>query len=235
MLLGSPSLKALRRCAVRGLADPATACPTLRAAQPDDFRRAANRHRVRRSMRWFRRRDRFRCTHHHAPAEVLPMLDDFFAQHCRRWHETATPSIFEQPNQRRFYEAAAAQLGEAGALRFTRMSIADRHAAYHFGFVHAGAFSYYKPSFDVEYASRSPGVALLGELLGLAQDERLREFDFSLGDEPYKRLYANDARQSVNATFYASSLEHGLAVAARAAKGLARPLVAHLQRRSTSA
>lgn len=235
LLLGSPSLPALRRCSVRGLTDPATACPTLRAPMPGDFRMAAGRHRVRRSTRWFRRREGFRVTHHRSPAQVLPLLDDFFAQHCRRWQETPTPSIFQQPAARRFYEAATVQLGEAGALRFTRMSIEDRPAAHHFGCVHAGTFSYYKPTFDLEFAARSPGVALLGELLELAQEERLREFDFSLGDEAYKRLYANDARQSVNATFYASSLEHSVVAAARAAKGLARPLVARLQKRSTSA
>ena len=235
MLQGSPSLQALRRCAVRGLMDPPTACPTLRVTRPDEFQRAGRRHRVRRSTRWFRRRDGFQVTHHRSPAAVLPLLDDFFAQHCRRWQGTPTPSMFHQPAQRRFYEAAAVHLGQAGALRFTRMSIADRPTAHHFGCVHAGTFSYYKPTFDVDYAARSPGVALLGELLELAQDERPQEFDFSLGDEPYKRLYANDARESVNATFYASSLERGLAAAARAAKELARPILTRLQKRSASA
>ena len=233
VLLGSDSFESLRRCSLRGLSDPPVACPTLRVADEEGFRRAGERARVRRSLRWFRRRDGFRVDHYRTPGEALPLLEDFFEQHRRRWQGTATPSMFVEDAQRRFYTAAAEALGAAGTLRFTRMAIEGRAAAFHFGFVHAGAFSYYKPTFDVEHAARSPGVALLGELLDLAGSERLAEFDFSLGDEPYKQLYANDARQSVSATFYASAIEHAVAAAARAGKERLRPLVEKLRRRPT--
>lgn len=231
LLRDSPSIDMLRGLSVRGHVHPPTRCPTLRIADPGALQRVRNRAHVKRRAHWFRRHVGYQAVHLQDPEEVLPWLDDFFDQHRRRWAGTHPPSLFAQADNQRFYRAATIELGEAGLLRFTRVSLGEQAIAYHFGFVHEGTFTWYKPSFEIEWAPRSPGVALLAELFDRAASEGLREFDFALGDEAFKQRYANDARWSVDATFYASAIEHGLAQATRLGKGLFRPLVQRLRGR----
>ena len=64
--------------------------------------------------------------------------------------------------------------------------------AFHFGMSFNGSFLWYKPSFDLALARRSPGEVLLRQLLLAAQAEAAHTFDFGLGDEPFKYRFATD-------------------------------------------
>ncbi|HEY3417878.1 MAG TPA: GNAT family N-acetyltransferase, partial [Armatimonadota bacterium] len=59
------------------------------------------------------------------------------------------------------------------------------------GFQLHGKFVHYKPTFDVDYWDCSPGDVLLRYLFQYAQDSDVREFDFTIGDEHYKRRFTN--------------------------------------------
>jgi CelD/BcsL family acetyltransferase involved in cellulose biosynthesis len=135
-------------------------------------------------------------------ADVLPQLDDFFAQHVARWAQTPWPSLFLDAAQRAFYVRLAEAGAEAGWLRFTRLDWNGDAAAYHFGFCHGGSYLWYKPSFDIALARRSPGEVLLRQLLLTAIAEGAREFDFGIGDEPFKQRFATGARSVENWGLY---------------------------------
>ena len=62
--------------------------------------------------------------------------------------------------------------------------------AFHFGFHYGGRYLWYKPSFDIGLARRSPGEVLLRNLLLAAVEEKAAVFDFGLGDEPFKSRFA---------------------------------------------
>jgi CelD/BcsL family acetyltransferase involved in cellulose biosynthesis len=96
----------------------------------------------------------------------------------------------------------AAAGARAGWLRFTRLDWGDRPIAFHFGFCFAGRYLWYKPSFDIGLARMSPGEALLRRLLLAAAGEGAREFDFGLGDEPFKRRFADQCRTVRNHGLY---------------------------------
>jgi CelD/BcsL family acetyltransferase involved in cellulose biosynthesis len=117
-------------------------------------------------------------------------LEPFFEQHVTRWQPTPHPSLFLERAQRRFYERLAAS--GAPWLRFTRVTWEDRPVAFHFGVSFAGTYLWYKPSFDIELARRSPGEVLLRHLLLAAWDEDAHTFDFGLGDEPFKYRFATE-------------------------------------------
>ena len=133
----------------------------------------------------------FLVRHLRSSAEILPWLESFFAQHERRWRETDSPSLFAQPAQRDFYRRLAACADAAGWLRFTVLLADSSPVAFHFGFAHQGSFLWYKPSFDVALARRSPGEVLLRQLILAAQAEGMQNFDFGLGDETFKRRFAD--------------------------------------------
>jgi CelD/BcsL family acetyltransferase involved in cellulose biosynthesis len=128
-------------------------------------------------------------------AAILPHLDEFFEQHVARWAATPHRSLFLQPEQRAFYRRLCEVAGATGWLRFTRVAWAGRPVAFHFGFCRDGHYLWYKPSFAVELARRSPGEVLLRHLLLAAVEEGARTFDFGLGDEAFKRRFANRDRR----------------------------------------
>jgi len=140
------------------------------------------------------RMGRVSCQHFTTANDILPRLDRFFEQHVERWKGTSSPSLFENPVQRGFYRTLTSELSESGSLRYTEIRFNDELAAAHFGFLMNGAFIWYKPSFNPTMADLSPGVVLMRRLLLLAMEEGAKEFDFTIGDEDFKRRYATEER-----------------------------------------
>ncbi|MEP7118002.1 MAG: GNAT family N-acetyltransferase [Acidobacteriota bacterium] len=126
--------------------------------------------------------------------EVAALLDGFFEQHVGRWSQTTTPSLFSDARNRDFYRALAANLGPAGWLHFSVVDFEGRPIAYHFGFDFGGTLTWYKPSFAIGYAARSPGMILLRHLIGDAITRQRSELDFTVGDEAFKRRFSNCVR-----------------------------------------
>jgi CelD/BcsL family acetyltransferase involved in cellulose biosynthesis len=144
-----------------------------------------------RHEKFFQREGGLAVRHFRSPREILPELDRFFDQHIRRWDATPHPSLFKDETQRRFYERLAHRADEAGWLRFTRIDWNGRPIAFHFGMCYHGRYLWYKPSFEIELARRSPGEVLLRQLLLAAVEEGAHTFDFGLGDEAFKRRFAS--------------------------------------------
>jgi CelD/BcsL family acetyltransferase involved in cellulose biosynthesis len=125
--------------------------------------------------------------------EMTSLLPQFFSQHIERWKDTEFPSLFLDSTQRAFFENLV--LEQPAWLRFALIEWKSRPIAFHFGFCHRGVFSYYKPTFDVKAANRSPGLVLLRQLLLQSNEEQVRIFDLGLGEEPYKRRFSNCLRE----------------------------------------
>lgn len=86
------------------------------------------------------------------------------------------------------------RLRDAGALVVSSLYAGDRLAAVHLGVLHEGRFSSWIPAYDAELQKYSPGRLLQHGMMedGLRRGDR--EFDFLIGDEPYKYLYATHVR-----------------------------------------
>lgn len=154
-------------------------------------RAASEKESLTRRERWFRREGRLVVEHGCNAAQILPHLEAFFAQHVARWAGTPFPSLFNDPAQRRFFSQLAERAGGSDWLRFTRVVWNDQLIAAHFGFCYGGNYLWYKPSFDLALAKRSPGEVLLRQLLLEAIAEGAHTFDFGLGDEAFKHRFAN--------------------------------------------
>src|SRR4029077_9674134 len=103
----------------------------------------------------------FQVHHFTDGKQILPQLDEFFAQHIARRAATPEPSLFHDELHRQFYLHVVRAAAEAGWLRFTRLDWQGRAIAFHFGFCYRGSFLWYKPSFAIEFARRSPSEGLL--------------------------------------------------------------------------
>jgi CelD/BcsL family acetyltransferase involved in cellulose biosynthesis len=157
--------------------------------QSDSLSVAAQKRSLVRHERYFRSHGELVVEHLRTGVEIQPHLDSFFEQHTRRWASTDNPSLFERPEERAFYRRLT-ESSDVEWLRFTRLTWNSEPIAYHFGFCYRGVYLWYKPTFAVEFARRSPGEVLLRALLLAAREEGARTFDFGLGDEPFKRRFA---------------------------------------------
>jgi CelD/BcsL family acetyltransferase involved in cellulose biosynthesis len=124
-------------------------------------------------------------------------MESFFDLHVRRWQSTPTPSLFNQDSARAFYKAIARNLADIGCLRFSTVRLDGRLVAAHFGMMHEGVFTFYKPAFEIELAKLSPGEVMLKHLFEQARDECAQVFDFTIGDEPYKFRFATSSQEII--------------------------------------
>lgn len=129
---------------------------------------------------------------------VIPYLEGFFDQHIARWTGSKSPSLFLKERNRIFYQELAAAMADKGWLLLSVVELNDQPMAMHYGFDYNGTLMWYKPSFDVAYAKHSPGLVLLRHLIGYAIDHKCREFDLTIGDEPFKRRFSNRTRKTVS-------------------------------------
>jgi len=164
-------------------------------ADPERAAQAAGKRSLVRHERWFTREGGLAVRHLDAGNAIAPRLDGFFEQHVARWRPTPYPSLFLDPAQRRFYHELTREAGASGWLRFTSVEWHGRPIACHFGFCYRGSYLWYKPSFAIDLARRSPGEVLLRHLLLAARDEGAHTFDFGLGDEAFKQRFASGARR----------------------------------------
>ncbi len=114
---------------------------------------------------------------------------------CLRWKSaqylaTGNRDLFADPAHVRLFS----ELTRRGALSVSALCAGERVVAAHLGVLAAGRFYYWIPAYDPGLRSYSPGRLLLESLVELSRERGDREFDFLLGDEPYKWQYATHTR-----------------------------------------
>lgn len=143
--------------------------------------------------------------------DVLPYIDRFFEQHIGRWAGTSTPSLFLDERNQAFYRELALAMSGRGWLVLSVVELDGRLLAMHYGFDYNGRFLWYKPSFEKAHAKHSPGLVLLRYLIGNAIEHKRDEFDFSIGEEPFKIRFSNKVRTTLQLQIYKDSLNFAMA------------------------
>ena len=149
--------------------------------------------------------------HYSDAADINPWLEDFFAQHVRRWDGTKFPSLFLSTANRNFFRDLVKNFSGSGLLIFTRITVDKTPVALHCGFVSEGDFIWYKPTFNPEFSKVSPGEVMMRELFLMASDLGATGFDFTRGDEAFKTRFSNSERHVRTFTRHpsvASALRH---------------------------
>ncbi len=176
--------------------------PILELTDKENALAAAQKKSLVRHEKFFSRDGLLKVSSFNQGEEILPHLEEFFAQHRERWAGTPYPSLFCDEKQRRFYRLLTAAAAGTGWLRFLRLDWQGRAIAFHFGFCYRGNFLWYKPTFAVDLARHSPGEVLLRQLLLGAIAEGAHTFDFGLGDEAFKSRFATRVNRVRNFGLY---------------------------------
>lgn len=109
-------------------------------------------------------------------------LDCFLRLYEARWATNRA----EADAHRSFLSTIMRDPTAAGLVHLSCLTCGGRAIHWHFGFVHAGRFYWYKMAYDPTWAWVGPGKVHLGLLIDECVRSGFLWFDFLYGDEPYK-------------------------------------------------
>jgi CelD/BcsL family acetyltransferase involved in cellulose biosynthesis len=187
--------------AVGGKVEPRFKCPCIRIAGsfdeylerlPDGI--GAQLHRRR---RWLERRPGYAIEELTRPADVERGMRVLFELHRRRWALEGGSDAIDSEAVERFHVEAARMLAQKGWARLWLLHADGAPRAALYGFRHGDRLAYYQSGHEPEWRPRSVGTVLLGHVIATAFAQRLTEFDFLRGEEPYKLRWATGMRETV--------------------------------------
>jgi len=125
------------------------------------------------------------------PAEVSETLTTLVEQKSGQFAAMGVPNIFLRPGHCAFYEALAAQ---PHFVHVSRLDVGPLTAAANLGLIFRGSYYHLLASYDAGEISRNgPGAAHMHDLLRYAIGRGCVAFDFTIGDERYKKEWADAA------------------------------------------
>jgi len=154
----------------------------------------SHRANVRRRLRALDRQFRVSFTRIEDDAERQNMLRLLATFHDNRYRERGGSTAFSSPAIRAFHEDATGRALKSGWLNMFALRLDGHVAAVMYGFNYGGRFYFYQHGYDHRYASHSIGLVLMALTVQAALADGALEFDMLWGTEPYKALWARDAR-----------------------------------------
>ncbi len=139
--------------------------------------------------------------------------------------------ILEERSFRRFYEAVAFD-NPGGIGTLAALKAGDKAVASLYGLTYNGTFLLLMHSFEANLERLSPGVVALNEMITAAIDSGKRYFDFTIGNETYKRQFGVQAGVLYEGLYPLSAKGRVLIEALEAARRMktsANPRMAGLQ------
>lgn len=150
-------------------------------------------------------------------------LETLMAQKGRWFAQMGVADIFAPPGHREFYRAIACDRETRDMAHISRLEVGPTIAAANLGLLFRGRYYHLLASYtDGEAARFGPGAAHLHELMRSAIVRRCRIFDFTIGDERYKRDWC-DTEQHLHDHVSGATLKGAvIAAAIRAGSALKR-------------
>lgn len=119
---------------------------------------------------------------------ILGALDTLMKQKARLFAYMGVANLFAKPGHVEFYRTMAAGPATRHLVHMSTLNVGTTPAAVNLGLMHHGCYYHLLASYDDGEVSRfGPGAAHLHDLLHLAIDRGFSIFDFTIGDERYKR------------------------------------------------
>jgi CelD/BcsL family acetyltransferase involved in cellulose biosynthesis len=155
-------------------------------------RSGATRKRERRQLRQLAEHGKLCFVDVDEPAERTRTLTTLIEQKSRAFARMGVDNLFLKPGRRELFLALASDPAMRGLIHVSRLDVGEHIAAVGVGLKFRNCYYLILSSYDDgEIARFGPGRAHLHELLRHAIEQGYRQFDFTVGDEPYKRDWAD--------------------------------------------
>ncbi len=113
-------------------------------------------------------------------------------QKAKQFARMGVANMFAKPGHAEFYADLATDPATRGMVHVSRLDVGEIIAAANFGAVHGGRYYHIVAAYhDGDVARCGPGAMHLREILRYAIERGCTVFDFTSGDEPYKREWAD--------------------------------------------
>ena len=124
--------------------------------------------------------------------EIGRTLDTLVQQKVRMFAQMGVPNIFARTGWPEFFRALAIDPAARHLVHVSRLDVGSTWAAINLGLVHRGSYYHVLASYDDGDLSKyGPGAAHLHDLMRYAIEQQCDVFDFTIGDEPYKRDWSD--------------------------------------------
>ncbi len=125
-------------------------------------------------------------------ADIARTLETLISQKSRSFARMGVEDIFARPGYREFFLDIATDLNVSALTHVSRLDVGATTAATNLGLRFRACYYLVLSSYhDGEFSRFGPGRAHLHELLRHAIDSGFQRFDFTVGDEPYKRDWSD--------------------------------------------
>lgn len=151
---------------------------------------------LRRKLRRLQEHGEVAFQHFTTPADVATHLPTAFDLYRRRAETQYRGTLWHTPAGQQLLQAWAQHLARRGWMDLTILSVDTHPLAFCFGFHNTADYFHYGVAFDPAptFARYSPGLLLTEHLVMRALEHGFRRYDFLLGGEGYKYLWATDER-----------------------------------------
>ena len=130
--------------------------------------------------------------------EKVTFIDEIFNQKNDHLKSLGIKEIFEEKDIN-FYKAFEGLKNKKIETHISYIKLDDQIIAAHWGIVYKNRFYYLIPSMNAKnLAKYSPGRLLIENLIKWSIANKLKIFDFTLGDEKYKKSWCNSKSQLFN-------------------------------------
>jgi len=155
-------------------------------------RSGATRKRERRQLRQLAQYGKLDFVHTQGAEERTRALTILFEQKSRAFARMGVDNLFLKPGRREFFLSVASDPAMNGLIHVSRLDVGDEIAAVAVGLKFRDCYYLILSSYaGGELARFGPGRAHLHDLLRHATEQGYCSFDFTVGDEPYKRDWAD--------------------------------------------
>lgn len=155
-------------------------------------RSPATRKRERRQLRHLAEFGEVRFVEPRERRDIALTLETLFFQKAASFARMGVENFLARPGYREFFRDIATDRGAKVLTHVSRLDVASTMAATNFGLQFRGRYYLLLSSYqEGELARFGPGRAHLYELMRRAIEKGLLQFDFTVGDEPYKRDWSD--------------------------------------------
>lgn len=128
--------------------------------------------------------------------EIVRTIGMLMEQKSRSFAHMGVANIFNRPGWSEFFTVLASGQAGRNLVHVSRLDVGATWSAINLGLVFRDTYYHVLASHDDGEASRlGPGVAHLRELLRYSIEHGLKHFDFTIGDERYKREWSDRTLQ----------------------------------------
>ena len=130
-------------------------------------------------------------------AEIAAAFERFAFLHEKRWEKDGGSEATGLPQLMAFHRAVVSELAEKNLVRFDELWVEGACRASVYGLERGNTFYYYNAGYDLDLASKSVGLVLIGLSIRAAIARGNTLYDFLRGAETYKFDWSNSHKTLV--------------------------------------